>query len=256
MRISFTVALIASLAVATTTFSSPIVKRIVGGKPVKPSELPFAAKFTFRYGRCTGSLIGPQTILTAAHCLKKQRFMYRSVEVAGVVFQNNETTDVLHPQYAPKVNDIGLVFLPKKLPGPYAQISGDYPKPGSKITAAGYGDVDNNGTETKVLRKVGLIVEDKAVCLANYPTFLGDTQFCTKDTPQSVCVGDSGGPLFVGKNDKVKIVGITNHGTSQGSCGLKGNYQYFAFVHPYMQWINEEIARFEANGTVSTSQDS
>jgi len=116
-------------------------------------------------------------------------------------------------------------------------------------------DVDNNGTETKVLRKVGLIVEDKAVCLANYPTFLGDTQFCTKDTPQSVCVGDSGGPLFVGKNDKIKIVGITNHGASADSCGLKGNYQYFAFVQPYMQWIHEEIARFEANGTVSTTKD-
>ncbi|KAF9945963.1 hypothetical protein BGZ72_000804 [Mortierella alpina] len=253
MRISSTAALVASLAVAATTFSSPILKRIVGGEPVKTGELPFAAMFKFRYDRCTGSLIGPQTILTAAHCLRKSRFMYRTVEVAGMTFQRNETTAVSHPQYAGFANDIALVFLPKKLPGPYPQISGDYPQPESKIMAAGFGDIDNNGTGTDVLRKVELIVEDKPVCLAHYPTFLGNTQFCTKDTPQSVCVGDSGGPLFVGVNENIKIVGITSHGVTKDACGLKGNYQYHILLHPYMQWINEEIARFEKNGTTSTT---
>ncbi|KAF9945659.1 hypothetical protein BGZ70_003692 [Mortierella alpina] len=175
-----------------------------------------------------------------------------------MVFQSEETTDVLHPQYAGAghANDIGLVFLPKKLPGPYPQIGNDYPQPDSMITAAGFGDVDNNGSTTDVLRKVELIVEDKAVCLARYPNFLSDTQFCTKDTPQSVCVGDSGGPLFVGEKENIKIGGITSHGVTQDACGFKGNNQYFTFVHPYIQWINEEIARFETNGIVSTSQDS
>ncbi|KAF9966054.1 hypothetical protein BGZ70_003416 [Mortierella alpina] len=173
-----------------------------------------------------------------------------------MVFQADEITRVMHPQYHGDGDDIGLVFLPKKSPGPYAQISGDYPQPDSRITAAGFGDVDNHDTKTDVLRKAEMIVEDKAVCLAHDPTFLSDTQFCTKDTPQSVCVGDSGGPLFTGVNDTLAIVGITNHGLAQDACGLKGNYQYFAFVHPYMQWIKEEIARFEKNGTVPTSQDS
>ncbi|KAF9931885.1 hypothetical protein BGZ75_004795 [Mortierella antarctica] len=256
MHISSTAALIASLALATTTFSSPILKRIVGGEPVQPGELPFAAKFTFRYGRCTGSLIGPQTILTAAHCLKTSRFQYNAVEVAGMVFPSDETTHVYHPQYEHGINDIGLVFIPKKLPGPYPQIGCDYPQPESKIMAAGFGDVDNNGTETDVLRKVELTVEDKTVCLAHYPTFLNDTQFCTRDTPQSVCVGDSGGPLLVGANENTTIVGITSHGVKQDACGSKGNFQYYTFVHPYMQWINEEIARFEKNATVPTLQDS
>lgn len=64
MRASSIAALIASLAGVATTFSSPIEKRILGGEPVKAGGLPFVAMFTFRGSRCTGSLIGPQTILT------------------------------------------------------------------------------------------------------------------------------------------------------------------------------------------------
>ncbi|KAF9570546.1 hypothetical protein EC968_001716 [Mortierella alpina] len=251
MRISSAATLVASFSLATTTFSSPILKRIVGGEPANPGELPFAAKFTFRYGRCTGSLIGPQVILTAAHCLEKQRFMWNSVEVAGVVFQSDEAKSVIHPQYKGNANDIGLVFLPKKVTALYPKISGDYPQPDSKMTAAGFGDIDNNGTKTDVLHKAGLIIEDKTVCLTQDSDFRGDTQFCTKDTPQSVCYGDSGGPLFTGENENIEIVGITNRGLKKDACGLKGNYQYFAFVHPYVQWIDEEIARFN-NGTAQT----
>ncbi|KAF9953918.1 hypothetical protein BGZ72_005076 [Mortierella alpina] len=258
MRISSTVVLIASLAAAATTFSSPISKRIVGGEPAKLGELPFVAMFKFRYGRCTGSLIGPQTIVTGnAQPGATLRNAWHSVEVAGTVFDKDETVYLYHPQYDDDdTNDIGLVFLPKKFPGPYPQISGNYPQPDSKVTAAGFGDIDNNGTATDVLRKAELVVEDKAVCKAHFSTFRGDTQFCTKDTPQSVCAGDSGGPLFIGENEDIKIVGITSHGITANACGLKGNYQYFTFVHPHMQWINEEIARFEKNGTVSTAQDS
>ncbi|KAF9931884.1 hypothetical protein BGZ67_005084 [Mortierella alpina] len=186
------------------------------------------------------------------------RFQYNSVEVAGMVFPSNETAHIYHPHYDDKrnANDIGLVFLLKKLPGPYPQISSDYPQPDSKIMAAGFGDVDNNGTETDVLRKVELTVEAKSVCLAKDNTFLSDTEFCTRDTPQSTCVGDSGGPLFVGEKENIKIVGITSHGVKKDACGLEGNYQYYTFVYPHMQWINDEIARFEKNGTVSTLQNS
>ncbi|KAF9276307.1 hypothetical protein BGZ68_010119 [Mortierella alpina] len=183
------------------------------------------------------------------------RFQYNAVKVAGIVFESEETKHVYHPQYdnnTHDANDIGLVFLPRKVPGPYPQISGDYPQLDSKIIAAGFGDIDNNGTRTDVLRKVELIVDEKSTCQVYDPYFLGDTQFCTKDTPQSVCYGDSGGPLFVGENENIKIVGITSRGTKKDACGLKGNYQYYTFVHPYLQWINEEITRFEKNGTAST----
>ncbi|KAF9953919.1 hypothetical protein BGZ72_005077 [Mortierella alpina] len=260
MRIPSAAVIIASLAVASTTFSSPITKRIIGGEPVKAGELPFVVLFKFsRGGSCTGFLIGPNTVVTAAHCLDQSphiRNALRSVEVAGMVFKIEETKHIQHPRYKSFANDIGLVFLPKKVPVPYPQVSGDYPQPDSKITAAGFGSIDNNGTYPKDLYKVELIVDDKATCQANESTFRSDTQFCTKDAPQSVCHGDSGGPLFIGENEDIKVVGITSHGTNAGPCGVEGNHQYFTFVHPYKQWINEEISRFEKNGTASTAQDS
>ncbi|KAF9953920.1 Mannan-binding lectin serine protease 1 [Mortierella alpina] len=259
MRIPSAAVIIASLAVASTTFSLPAMERIIGGEPVKAGELPFVVLFKFSRGdHCSGFLIGPNTVVTAAHCLSQSphiRNALRFVEVAGMVFKIEETKHIQHPQYKGHANDIGLVFLPKKVPVPYPQVSGDYPQPDSKITAAGFGFIDNNKTYPKDPYKVELIVEDKATCLAHSPAFLSDTHFCTKDTPQAVCGGDSGGPMFTGEGDNIKIVGLVNYGV-HGACGAKGTYQYFTFVHSYMQWINEETARFEKNGTVPTGQDS
>lgn len=66
--------------------------------------------------------------------------IYGSVEVA-----KGKSTDiaeyVMHPKYNGTDNDIGLVFLSKKVSVKPAKIvsSSPYPKAGSQVLAAGYG---------------------------------------------------------------------------------------------------------------------
>ncbi|KAG0206273.1 hypothetical protein BGX28_002270 [Mortierella sp. GBA30] len=256
MRIPSIATLVLSLTGAVTTLASPILqKRIVGGDAVKPGELPFIAQFMHRYSPCTGFLVGPQTIVTAAHCMARG---INTIVVGGTIFKEGNATVVAkwvpHPQYDKNfANDIGLVFLSRAVSGPYAQIGDDYPQPNSKITAAGFGVIDNNDTDTDVLRKVELTVGDVATCKAKFDRFYSDTQFCTTDTPlgHSVCGGDSGGPLYIGEGKDLRVVGVVNHGVGQRMCGVKGGYQYYAFIKPYVPWITMETKHFLENTTIS-----
>src|SRR5262245_928739 len=48
---------------------------VVGGTPVSTAQYPFAVFLTYRTGFqfCGGTIIGPSTVVTAAHCASGQR---------------------------------------------------------------------------------------------------------------------------------------------------------------------------------------
>jgi len=53
-----------ALSVAATVTASPLEKRILGGKPVGETEIPFIAEFRNKRSRCTGFVIHPQVVMT------------------------------------------------------------------------------------------------------------------------------------------------------------------------------------------------
>ncbi|KAF9937865.1 hypothetical protein BGZ65_000867 [Modicella reniformis] len=250
MRLSFTV-LVLSLA-ASATASSILHKRIIGGTNVREGELPFIAQIVNKRRPCTGFLIGPQTIMTAALCVQDRT--HSGVVYGHIKSKEGHSTTVAefvpHPQFnrAMEDYDIGLIFLSKKVPGPYAKIGSSYPK--KKVTAAGFGYIDNAGTSSLFLNKVPLNVASKSACLDHFDTFQSARQFCTSYIPlgHAVCGGDSGGPVYTGSGEKLRVVGIVNHGIGGKLCGAEGAYQYHAFIEPYMPWVRDEIRRFERDG--------
>ena len=69
-----------------------------------------------------------------------------------------------------------------------------------------------------------------------------ETKVCAHSTTSAVCVGDSGGPIYVTENGKKVQVGISSF-VSSGGC-LSAKYPVvFARVSTYIDWISDKLAK-------------
>ncbi|MEZ5665090.1 MAG: trypsin-like serine protease [Burkholderiaceae bacterium] len=161
-------------------------------------------------GLCSGTVLSPSRVLTAAHCLGAD---IRRVAVP-VLLSDGTTADVLasswavHPEFATDAdgfyNDAAVVTLSGPLPNPNMALLISQPAAvGQKVFLAGWGDpvydiVAGNATLTVVSADhVGY-------------TFTG--------TDSNTCRGDSGGPMYRTVNGRPGILGITSTGTAT-TCG-------------------------------------
>jgi len=175
---------------------------------------------------CTGTLIGCETFLTAAHCVCGPRTgvecnddfprdpsRYRvflqhagSVEVAGIV---------VHPDFVPGglVNDVAVLQLAVPVTGIHPAVPNDLGTPGfgSSGTIVGFGR-SATGLSDFGLKRAG------AVVTADCGGILNDGHVCWSfEEPvgppggdSSTCQGDSGGPLFVDLGEGPVIAGLTS----------------------------------------------
>lgn len=193
---------------------------IVGGTFVESESDPVAQSTVSVHTRtrCTGSIIAPDLVITAAHCLEKAR----TVADISVQFGLNEGQDgklratgfKIHPSYKsgnkPVKNatyDIGVIRLGGKLPEGYrpAKIfpNASTLRPGQAVIIAGYGRTHpDQPIQRRVLRKV----ESKLNSHYNPLEIVVDSN------RGASCNGDSGGPSFVEQGEETFLLGLIKGG--------------------------------------------
>jgi Trypsin len=206
-------------------------------------------------GYCSGTLIAPNLVLTAHHCVTEigeSRF-----HIPGPC-QPYETTDIdvttLHVRTGPKAlsskapiaanvvksfhdpnadvmcgNDLALILLDRSLDLPVSPLSAVSPRIGDLAYAVGYGFTSDGDTEPSARQQLhGIVLLDVAPIDEADGGELGVSSPPPSgidgiaglangeiETGASICGGDSGGPLFDADG---AIIGTTSRTTFPGAC--------------------------------------
>lgn len=206
---------------------------------------------------CTGVLVAPQVVLTAAHCggditrvMLKGNNVRELVGSEAIVIPVRQV--VTHPRYAPhprNENDINVLILarPAGVP-PVAIASVDQIRDAEQVRLVGFGYNDpvqpkGFGRKRQVTVEMGftrLSPEDNDLdSLAQHLGFHSNYEFTAgrKGLGRDSCNGDSGGPAYIMLADGTRVVaGLTSRATREAvvNCGDGGIY-----VRPdyFQNWI-------------------
>ncbi|MFJ4834881.1 trypsin-like serine protease [Streptomyces sp. NPDC088747] len=244
--------------------TAPVSPFIIGGSTTSIASAPWMVQLYYYDSVtgdgyfCGGTLVSPNKVLTAAHCVVGLNWAKNGVVVAGTAGLLDDVNGTVagvyrqwsHPAYSDETiqNDIAVLTLDRPLEQQWTRLAASNDsalyKTGTTATVYGWGltsgaeDADLSAT----LRKVSLPVVADATCNSAMQTVIdGDQDYfaegkmiCagtpatgTDEGTKSSCNGDSGGPVIAGG----KIIGIVSWGVS--GCVAKGAYPVFTKVSAY-----------------------
>jgi secreted trypsin-like serine protease len=230
MRKRFAGALVIAGATVVTSLVGTPATAIIGGSTAQ-GTYPWAAVALFSDGAqaCSGSLIAPQWVVTAKHCIPSR--VSAKIRVGSKDYTTGGTLLNITQRVGSPTGDVGLLKLSAPVSYAPVAIASSSPATGTAIKLMGWGVVSENGNSPKLLKELTTQVIADSGCRAD--DILGSKEICVKVTTRSTaCYGDSGGPALVDG----RLVGADSRGGD--ACGDTGGEIYGDLISQ-RSWIRD-----------------
>jgi hypothetical protein len=203
-----------------------------------------------RGGVCTGVVLAPDIVATAAHCVHgpyEHRAHFRAQDGAPVLVEI--AARAVHPQFDSSAIetrrrsiDLALVRLATPLPARFvpATLSGANIREGGLVTLAGYGTTDENDKSGRSMGTLNAV--DLAAIEPHGPSSILLWLSDPKSLGRGGCQGDSGGPIVAG--GAVVALSTWTKGAQGRSCG---ELSQGVRLGPQRVWIDETLSGWGRN---------
>ena len=251
---------LSSLAAVAAAEPAPVV----GGSSVPYGTWPDVVAVLGRDAACTGTLIAPDVVLTAGHCIEMNPV---EVIVDTVDFGKPGGDRIkvkwsrAYPDWEHRY-DVGIVMLDhvaRPAPRPIAAVCTANARvtPGAKVQVVGFGLTTRSGTGFNTrLHQAAIPVAD-ATCADDAscePSIAPNGEFIAGGDGSDACFGDSGGPAMIDSGHGFAVAGVVSRGLALpgAPCGNGGVY---VRADKVVAWIQNVTGRRLARTTCDRPGD-
>ncbi|XP_062408565.1 chymotrypsin-like elastase family member 3B [Sardina pilchardus] len=259
MEVILVLLLVSTVSGCGTPTYTPNTSRVVNGEEARPHSWPWQALLETFFPVCGATLIAPNWVLTAAHCINFHTYRV----VLGDHNQNQQEGPeqfimvdkmIIHPKWNDDCvscgNDIALLKLEKSatlndkvqlacLPEADSVLAHNQP-----CYATGWGRLYTGGPRPDTLQQGLVPVVEYDVCRRSdwWGSSVKTTMVCVGGDAVSTCHGDSGGPLNCqGRDGKWIVEGVSSFVSGNG-CNTPKKPSMFTRVASFIPWITETMA--------------